>query len=258
MQTPGGNSSSSGPLADGTAQVGGIGGFYVCDGGCDKATIGNVYAEALAKAGHPVHYYKEPLKATLCDGTQRDAIIGYVVADVTLKTAAGKVTLEKTNVDILKGPEKNFILYLGQAEETRLNLKSYARQLEEMAERSKAGLVVPPEEEANPQNSPPIRATQVKTGDSVKKVKFDAAEQPRYKRRLAKAQENFGTAAKVEDDGKAFVGTEGWKSMVEVKYLREPAAQQTYVTTTALAGEKTEYKQGCTRIRKSGGIRLGS
>ena len=42
----------------------------------------------------------------------------------------------------------------------------------------------------------------------------------------------------MEEDGKAFVGNEGWKGMVEVKYLREPTAQQTYVTTAALAGEK--------------------
>ena len=229
---------SLGPFADGTAKVGGVGGFYSCDGGCDKATIGNVYADALARQGHEVVRYETPLKATLCDGSEQDAIIGYVVADIELKTPAGKVILERTHVDVLQGPEREFILYIGKREEARLNLKSYATQLEEAAARAEADLVIPPEEEpGEDQAGDNNRTTKVsKDGKPVEQV-FNPAQQPRFKKRLARQEKSASSDPKVQGDGQAFVGDSGWAGMREVKYLREPAAEETYVTSAAL-GEK--------------------
>ena len=94
------------------AKVGGVGGFYSCGGGCDKATNDNVYAEVLARQGHEIIKYDQPLKAILCDDSEQEAIIGYVIADVEWKTPAGKVILKRTHVDVLQGPEWEFILYI--------------------------------------------------------------------------------------------------------------------------------------------------
>ena len=41
--------------------------------------------------------------------------------------------LPQSEIDILKGPEKGNLLYIGQEEERRLHLKSYKQQLEELA-----------------------------------------------------------------------------------------------------------------------------
>ena len=231
-----------GPFADGTAKVGGVGGFYSCDGGCDKATIGNVYAEALARQGHEVIKYEKPLKATLCDGSEQDAIIGYVIADVELKTPAGKVILERTHVDVLQGPEREFILYIGKREEARLNLKSYAQQLEEAAARAEADLIVPPEDGAEQKDdADETRTTRMAEGEKTVEKTFKPAQQPRFKKRLARRDPRATSQGEVLNDGQAFVGEGGWDAMREVKYLREPAAEETYVTTAALS-EKDESK----------------
>ena len=46
--------------ADDTALVGGIEGFYTCDGGCDRATVTNHYADAIIKGGGKFTKYDEP------------------------------------------------------------------------------------------------------------------------------------------------------------------------------------------------------
>ena len=43
---------------------------------------------------------------------------------------------------------------------------------------------------------------------------------------------------------------DGWKGMVEVKYLRESEVQETYVTTATLTGENAGYKE------TPGGVRV--
>ena len=70
--------------ADGTAVVGGVPGFYCCDGGCDQATTSPAYAAELEKAGVKVHYYDKAKPAKLCDGSIKDSILGYCLADVEL------------------------------------------------------------------------------------------------------------------------------------------------------------------------------
>ena len=60
------------------------------------------------------------------------------MADLVLKTKAGIVNLPKTKIDVIQAPEKNNLLLLGQQEERRLGLKTYAEQLEEVAKRRAA------------------------------------------------------------------------------------------------------------------------
>ena len=211
----------------------------MCDGGCDKATIGNAYAEVLSKNGVKVEYYEKPLSATLADGTKSDTIIGKVVADIELTTAAGRVVLQGTEVDVLQGPEKECLLYIGRREERRLNLRSYADQLQDVASQSEDDVIVPPEKEKK--NERKFKTTKIKQNGKAKKVRFQIPEEPRFKRRLARS-EPPARVAPVVSDGGAFVGGAGWSSMQEVKYVREPAAQETYVTTAALVAEKTKLE----------------
>ena len=100
--------------ADGTVLVAGVSGFYVCDGGCDKATVGTAYAQNLQAQGVKINKYDNPKPAKLCDGTVQNVITGYLVADVELLTRAGPIILPETHIDILEGPEQNtkqFALY---------------------------------------------------------------------------------------------------------------------------------------------------
>ena len=76
----------------------------------------------------------EPWKnAKLADGTLKPLISGYCVANVVLKTKAGKVLLPQTHIDILQGPEDGNLLYVGQVEEARLGLRSFKAQIESLA-----------------------------------------------------------------------------------------------------------------------------
>ena len=213
----------------------------MCDGGCDKATIGNVFAEALQREGVKVEYYDKPQVATLADGSKSETIIGRVIADIELITAAGRVVLQKTDIDVLKGPEKDFLLYVGRTEERRLNLRSYAAQLEGVAAKAKSKLVVPPDKPKG--RSSPNKTTKVRASAGNQKYQFKSENRPRVKRRLARGGDQERVQApKIVSDGNVFVGKDGWSSMLEVKYLREPVAQESYVTTAALVSEKMELK----------------
>ena len=119
--------------ADGTAVVGGVAGFYKADGGCDRATCGTKYAKFLEKAGVKTVYYEQPRPAKLADGSVKNVIKGYCIADIELVTKAGTVVLPRSHIDILDGPENANLIYIGEAEEKRLKLRSYAEQLEDLA-----------------------------------------------------------------------------------------------------------------------------
>ena len=122
---------------DGPAVVGGVPGFYKADGGCDRATCGSRYAKRLEKAGAKVVYFQQPKPAKLADDSVKDAILGYCVADIELVTKAGTVILPRSHIDVLDGPETANLIYIGEAEEKRLKLRSYAEQLEDLAERGR-------------------------------------------------------------------------------------------------------------------------
>ena len=123
--------------ADGTVEIAGVPGVYVCDGGCDRATITKAYADKIEEAGVACHYHEKPRSATLADGSSKEIIIGFAYANLVLKTRAGFVALNDVYIDILKGEDRSRLLLLGKVEESRLGLKSYAQQLEERARESK-------------------------------------------------------------------------------------------------------------------------
>ena len=98
--------------ADGTTMVGGVAGFYKADGGCDRATCGTKYAESLEKAGVEVIYFDKPKPAKLADGSVKDVIKGYCIADIELVTKAGTVVLPRNHIDVLEGPETANLIYM--------------------------------------------------------------------------------------------------------------------------------------------------
>ena len=69
--------------------VGGVEGFWLADGGCDKATISAAYAKKLTQKGIQVVEYDEWKNATLANGTTKPLISGYCHADIVLNTKAG-------------------------------------------------------------------------------------------------------------------------------------------------------------------------
>ena len=105
--------------ADGPAVVGGVPGFYKADGGCDRATCCSKYAKRLEEAGAKVVYFEKPKPAKLADGSVKDAILGYCVADIELVTKAGTVILPRSRIDVLEGPETANLIYIGDAEEKK-------------------------------------------------------------------------------------------------------------------------------------------
>ena len=120
---------------DGQATVAGLSVHYICDGGCDRATVNEEYAKAIEKAGKKINWLEEARTATLCDGSTADIIVGEIDTDITLITCAGLVEIPRATVDVLRGPQKGHILYVGQQEEERLGLVSYADQVKLLAAR---------------------------------------------------------------------------------------------------------------------------
>ena len=88
-------------------------GFYKADGGCDRATFGTQYAKNLEKTGAKTVYYDKPKPAKLADGSLKNVILGYCVADIELVTKAGTVVLPFSHIDIIEGPEKANLIYIG-------------------------------------------------------------------------------------------------------------------------------------------------
>ena len=109
--------------ADGRAWVGGVEGVFTCDGGCDRATATEAYAKKIIAAGAKFEKYEKPQLAELADGQVKPIISGYLLADIELETPAGKVVLPSWHVDVLQGPNMDNLLYMGQREETELQLQ---------------------------------------------------------------------------------------------------------------------------------------
>ena len=224
--------------ADGLARVNDLAGYYVCDGGCDRTTISQRFADQLASEGTAVQLYSTPRVATLANGSRVPSITGYVIADLELETQAGTVFLPRTHVDVLAGPEENNVLFLGKQEETRLGLRTFAEQLVDVARSSKQ-----PNKAEAPNDGPLSRNDQVDIrGEAAtkkqkgEKVKFKAGRRVKTKRRLSSFSRNLGR--KFLADGVAFVGNENWRDLSESQYLLDPWAAEGYVTTAALAGYK--------------------
>ena len=221
-----------GPAADRAAIVG-VEGYYTCDGGCDRATVSNAYADAIIKAGGHFEQYEKPLLATLANGAVKPIISGFLLADLEVETPAGKVVLPQWHIDVMQGPTTDHLLYLGQREQAELNLKTFQEQLTEVAKRRN-------EKEGRSAGKKLLRnnatSTQVQLNGRMRTVTFIPGAQPRYKRKLsAGARPVRSRFDEVCEDGKLFVGDEGWQVQHEVKYLVDPRAKMSYVTTAALA-----------------------
>ena len=181
--------------------VAGVSGYYCCDGGCDKATVGTAYAKNLGRQGVEITQYDKPKAAKLCDGTVQDVITGYSVADVELITRAGTVILPRTHIDVLQGPETSNLLYLGQAEEKRLKLRSFAEQQD-------------------------VARKNAKTKGGAEAIK------------VPESASTTTDNAEVYPDGKLYFGEKAWRTLKRTKYMFEPLASGCYVTTAALQGEE--------------------
>ena len=220
--------------ADGVAHVGGVEGYFTCDGGCDKATITEAYAQEIVKAGGSYQEYDHPLLATLANGEVKPIIAGYIRAYVEVTTPAGKVVLTNWHVDVMQGPTKERLLYMGQREEQELNLKSYKDQLTELARESKMNT-----KKAVHVNTPADNTnTRVQINGKMRKVVFNPGQQPLFKRRLATGQVIRGAQEKLIDDGTLFVNAKGWGLQNKVKYVVDPRVDESYVTTAALYGQE--------------------
>ena len=103
------------------------------------------------------------------------------MADVVLTTKCGEVVLPRTYIDVLEGPEKNRLLYIGQAEEQRLHLRSFATQLEDLARDTTS--------ESNPVHvttgQSPDAGVVRKAGTPTGRSTIKLAASKRYKRRLS-------------------------------------------------------------------------
>ena len=177
--------------------MGGVEGLYTCDGGCDKATVTQAYADAIIKAGGSYQKYDRPLLTTLADGEVKPIITGFIRADVEVTTPAGKVVLANWHVDFMQGPTNDRLLYMGQREERELNLKSYKDQLTELARGSKPGH----KQSVHVTDSVDATNTRVQINGKMRKVVFNPGQQPIFKRRLARKCEGGATRAKLLEDG---------------------------------------------------------
>ena len=240
---PRGGKESNHAGADGHATVGGVPGFYLCDGGCDRATIGPAFAKELEKNGVEVFNYDKPKPAKLADGTVKDLVKGFCVADVEVHTKAGAVILSRTHIDVLIGPESQNLIYLGQAEERRLNFKSFAEQLECVASKaSKAGkgvVRVSPNGELEIETQVPCVTQVQRNGVSFYRFKRGAVVANPKSRPVADDPE----IRPVTSDGQAYVGQKNWKTLTSTPYVFEPLAQECYVTTAALTGSEEQSGQ---------------
>ena len=225
--------------ADGPATVNGVTGCYTCDGGCDKATIGCVYAESLAASGVEVIEYPKPLNATLANGEVGPLVTHYCVAKVVLSTKAGDVVLPRTHIDVLQGPIKGHLLYIGKAEEKRLKLRSFASQLEDVARKQSKDVGKAYVTAGGEGSKVKVNTRKSESGEATVSFK----QEPRFKRRLGVVKERPPTAQpprEIREDGQLFVGGKHWSILQETPYLCEPFAERNYVTTAARDG--LEYK----------------
>ena len=226
--------------ADGVAVVGGVEGFWTADGGCDKATVGEKFAEAMVANGVEKIEYKKWKNAKLADGTVKPMISGYLIADIVLRTKAGEVLLPKTHIDILQGPENGQLLYIGAKEEARLGFTSFKKQIEKLAVDIRDGKKEQPVAPKQKKNTGEVQTKCAGSDGGFRTVRFEAGKQPAYKRRLqmGSSDDTFGRAAgMIKADGFAFAGERNWQAQQKTKYVMDPKVQGIYVTSAAVLGQ---------------------
>ena len=171
----------------------------------------------------------------LADGSVKNLITGYCVADIELVTRAGTVVLPRSTIDIIEGPESENLIYIGEAEEERLKLRSYAQQLEDLARKGVG------------KGKPRVPVNEKKHGKSdkhsYKQAKFKGSQRQSGEPPTRSVRASLGDKP-VLADGEACVGEHNWTVFKRTPYLLEPLTQECYVTTAALQG--SDVKAGKT------------
>ena len=129
---------------------------------------------------------------------------------------------------------------MGQVEEQRLGLRSYKRQIEELAGDIKAGRKQQPEAGRKASVTEVPTEAKVRDGGSVKTVRFEAGSQPIFKRRLrlGRAEKEHGyLGGSVKADGVAFVSERNWQALESTSYVMDPMSSSIYITTAAVRGQ---------------------
>ena len=189
----------------------------------------------MAKNGVEVVYYNKPRPAKLADGSVKDVILGYCIADIELVTKAGTVILPRNHIDVLKGPETANLIYIGEAEEKRLKLRSYAEQLEDLARR------VADKDNVNRPKEPDKCCKQGNCAVMHLKEQPTSVSSPR-KLKIEEQVKRALSGKSVVADGNACVGEHNWTVLTRTPYVFEPLAQECYVTTAALQGSEIDVK----------------
>ena len=225
--------------ADGAVEIAGVPGSYVCDGGCDRATITKAYADKIAQKGLKVHHHKNPKCATLADGSKKPIIIGYLYANVTLKTGAGIVTLSNVYIDVIDGKDEGNLMLVGKVEEAALGLKSMAQQLRELAKvhEGKRKVRFAPSND-NQDLYAELTADEVKaayiTGTSIRAKGSSDGELNMMG--LEWDEVNSQT------DGHCFIGEANWQAGIATKIHCDSLRLENWITTGALRGTELESK----------------
>ena len=145
--------------------------------------------------------------------------------------------LPKTKADVLQGPEKRNLLYLGKEEEARLGLKTYAEQLQNLASARKE------KSDAGKEGAVADAKNAVGTNWKAVKAAVGTHRQRPHKKvgasTVSAAKQQLLATSVAEDsqslqDGLAYVGEDGWKSGTFVKVTTDNAELNSVVTTAAL------------------------
>ena len=127
---------------------------------------------------------------------------------------------------------------MGQREESELSLKSYSEQRAELASKRNSGAESGANAVVKNRLNTDQTFTQVKNGRKVTKVVFRPGEHPQYKRRLGTVAPAAVPRESTFSDGELHVGDAGWQLQQKVQYVLDPAVQESYITTAAVANQK--------------------
>ncbi len=254
--------------ADGPAKVGGVDALYICDGGCDCATVTHAVGEALQGMGVQLQEYQTPKPAAMVAGEIQ--VTHYATVTVELTLISGVMQLANTAVDILPKVEgdNSKLLYMGKREERLLGLESYADQLQRLVSDS----IAKADESTMKGSTSAVTTTVRKLGTNHTKKQI-------FKKRFSTKpmiarKQRFGTTCvatndcytvddllncgwedwdalhpkKVQSDGICYVGKSNWQMTAGTEYLFEPRASSAYVTTGAI--EQQDHDLACETVSK--------
>ena len=138
------------------------------------------------------------------------------------------MVLPRSRIDILKGPETANLIYIGEAEEKRLKLRSYATQLEDLARKNAKKANAKFKCASNACGHTDCMHTQQADAEILSDRSNSSSFRGKTKAVL--------TRKPVIADGHACVGEHNWTVLKRTPFVLKPLANECYVTTAALAG----------------------